>query len=167
MRLSCLVDATLSIIDSFNFAREMTIPDAYKKVPIMFQAQTRGRCQLSYIADLRNSDRAAQSFLITTALKGGKSSRSAVMTLSKVWETYTSSLLFGIAEYKYDLAPLPPKFGGNYSLKSPSFGGFRGQTKTLSIAIHTLIQQRLLFYCAGITLSIVSRVPSSFTVQTS
>jgi hypothetical protein len=48
----------------------------------------------------------------------------------------------GIAEYKYDLAPLPPKFGGNYSLKSPSFGGFRGQTKTLSIAIHTLIQQR-------------------------
>ena len=33
-----------------------TITDAYKKVPLMFQAQTQGRCQLNYIADLRKEE---------------------------------------------------------------------------------------------------------------
>lgn len=37
-----------------------TITDAYKKVPLMFQAQTSGRCQLNYIVDLRKSDRKQQ-----------------------------------------------------------------------------------------------------------
>jgi CRISPR-associated protein Cmr6 len=43
-----------------------TIPDAYKKVPLMFQAQTKGRCQLNYIADLRNEDRDKQDVEIWT-----------------------------------------------------------------------------------------------------
>ena len=44
----------------------MPIPDAYKKVPLMFQAQTKGRCQLNYIADLRNEDRDKQDVEIWT-----------------------------------------------------------------------------------------------------
>lgn len=43
-----------------------TIPDAYKKVPLMFQAQTKGRSQLQYIADLRNEDRDKQDVEIWT-----------------------------------------------------------------------------------------------------
>lgn len=43
-----------------------TITDAYKKVPLMFQAQTKGRCQLSYIADLRKEDRDKQDVEIWT-----------------------------------------------------------------------------------------------------
>lgn len=43
-----------------------TIPDAYKKVPMMFQAQTKGRCQLNYIADLRREDRNKQHVQLWT-----------------------------------------------------------------------------------------------------
>lgn len=43
-----------------------TIPEAYKKVPLMFQAQTKGRCQLNYIVDLRNEDRDKQDVEIWT-----------------------------------------------------------------------------------------------------
>ena len=44
----------------------MTIPDAYKKVPLMFQAQTKGRCQLNFIADLRKEDRKKQHVQLWT-----------------------------------------------------------------------------------------------------
>lgn len=44
-----------------------TITDAYKKVPLMFQAQTKGRCQLNYIADLRKeADKQKQDVEIWT-----------------------------------------------------------------------------------------------------
>ena len=42
------------------------IPDAHKKVPLMFQAQTKGRCQLNFIADLRNEDRKKQHVQLWT-----------------------------------------------------------------------------------------------------
>ncbi len=44
----------------------MSIPDAYRKVPLMFQAQTKGRCQLNYIADLRHKDRDKQDVELWT-----------------------------------------------------------------------------------------------------
>ena len=43
-----------------------TIPDAHKKVPMMFQAQTKGRCQLNFIADLRREDRNKQHVQLWT-----------------------------------------------------------------------------------------------------
>lgn len=42
------------------------IPDAYKKVPMMFQAQTKGRCQLNYIADLKKENRNKQDVELWT-----------------------------------------------------------------------------------------------------
>ena len=44
----------------------MKIANASKKVPLMFQAQTKGRCQLNYIADLRNNDQDKQDVEIWT-----------------------------------------------------------------------------------------------------
>ena len=44
----------------------MTIPDAYKKVPMMFQAQTKGRCQLNFIADLRREEQKKQHVQLWT-----------------------------------------------------------------------------------------------------
>lgn len=44
----------------------MTITDAHKKVPLMFQAQTKGRCQLNFIADLRKEDRKKQHVQLWT-----------------------------------------------------------------------------------------------------
>lgn len=42
------------------------IQEAYKKVPMMFQAQTKGRCQLNFIADLRKEDQKKQHVQLWT-----------------------------------------------------------------------------------------------------